>query len=88
VSEPIAKVLQGLQNFAESRRHILHIAVGILETEYKDRLLEDDMDIAYDFLEDELKATFFTGMQAGVGRDRWLERKAGVKLINWEVDCE
>lgn len=88
--EPVATVLEGIQRLTDSRRPILHLALEILETEYEGRLTEEHMDLAYDFLESEPRATFFTGMRAGEGRDRWLERKANVKIINhndvWDTD--
>jgi hypothetical protein len=45
------------------------------------------MDKAYDFLEDEAKATFFTGIKDKECRDRWLQRKAGVEftVYDWEL---
>jgi septation ring formation regulator EzrA len=75
-------VLEGIQQLTDSRRHVLHIALELLETEYKDRLTEEHMDMAYDFLENEAKAVFFTGIKDGEARDRWLERKAGVVIIS------
>lgn len=84
--EPINKLLEGIQQIAGSRRHVLHVAIEILEKEYKGRLTEDDLDKAYDFLEDEAKAAFFTGIGDKEGRDRWLQRKAGIEVMigDWE----
>lgn len=86
-SGPIEKVLEGIQQLANSRRPTVHVALELLEKEYKRRLTEDDMDKAYDFLEDEAKAIFFTGIRDKEGRDRWLERKTGVELLvsDWEL---
>ena len=36
--EPMAKVLEGIKQLTDSRRHVLHIAVELLETEYEERL--------------------------------------------------
>jgi hypothetical protein len=42
-----------LEQLTDSRRHVLHIAVELPETEYEERLSKEHMDMAYDFLENE-----------------------------------
>jgi hypothetical protein len=78
----MTKVLESIQQLTDNRRHVLHVAVELLEEEYEERLTEEHMDIAYDFLENEASAFFFTGMRTGESRDRWLERRTGVKIIH------
>ena len=86
-SAPMEKVLEGIQQLTDSRRPVLHVALELLEREYKGRLTEEHMDVVYDFLEDEAKAVFFTGIKDKEGRDRWLQRKAGVEVMvsDWEL---
>lgn len=78
------KVLEGIQQLTDSRRHVLHVAIELLEKEYKGRLAEEHMDKAYGLLEDEAKATFFTGIRDKECRDRWLQRKAGVEFTVYD----
>jgi hypothetical protein len=47
----MTKVLESIQQLTDTRRHVLHVAVELLEEEYEERLTKEHMDMAYDFLE-------------------------------------
>ena len=47
----MTKVLESIQQLTDTRRHVLHVVVELLEEEYEERLTKEHMDMAYDFLE-------------------------------------
>jgi hypothetical protein len=78
---------QGLEKaitqLAQSRRNVLQLAIELLETEYTDRLTSEHMQMAIDCLEIEAKSSIFISIRDKAMRDQWLERQAGVEIINW-----
>ena len=83
---PIERVVAIMEQLVESRRGSLHTAVLKLQQDYSNRLIDEHIDMALVLLENEVKATIFSGLLPGEIRDRWLERNAEVQLINLEGD--
>jgi len=75
-------VEKAVQELARSRRNVLQQAVELLEDKYLQRLTSEHMDIALDFLENEAKASIFTGIRDEGTRDRWLVRHSGVEFLD------
>ena len=75
-----------MEQLVGSRRGSLHTAVLKLQQDYSNRLIDEHIDMALVLLENEVKATIFSGRLPGEIRDRWLERNAEVELINLEGD--
>jgi hypothetical protein len=77
---------QGLEvaitQLARSRRNVLQLAIELLETEYSTRLTSEHMQMAIDILEIEAKSSIFISIQDQITRDQWLERQAGVEVLN------
>lgn len=86
---PMEKVAAAITLLAQARRGVLQIAVTKLQDNYTRRLTAKHIEMALDCLESETKAAIFGSLREGEGRDRWLERKAGVEIIRaWGQDKE
>jgi len=79
---PMERVVAVMEQLVESRRGSLHTAVLKLQKDYSSRLTDEHMDMALVLLENEVKATIFSGLNPGEIRDRWLEHNVGVKIID------
>ena len=76
-----------MKELARARRSDLAIAVEILEDKYTGMLINKHIDMAFILIENETKATLFSSIRNKEIRDRWLERNAGVKILNaWDID--
>jgi len=73
-----------INQLASAQQNPLAAVVQLLQKKYEDLLTEEHIDMALDMLEDESKAIYFTNLNEGETRDRWLERKARVKVLQWD----
>ena len=84
MGEQLDQVQKVINRLASAQENPLVTAVHLLQDKYESLLTEENMEMALDMPEDESKAVFFTALNEGNTRDRWLERKAGVEVLSWD----
>ena len=87
--EGIVQMALAIEANMRSREGKLQEALDLLFEVYTNQLSQIDLDRAIDLMDNERKASFFVGLPQGDVRNRWLERHAGVQVIdqsNEELD--
>jgi hypothetical protein len=85
----IVQMVLAIEANMYSREGKLQEALDLLFEVYTNQLLQIDLDRAIDLIDNERKASFFVGLLQGDVCNCWLERHAGVQVIdqsNKELD--